>query len=113
MEKAETGSVGRALSLCGYGTQFASELEEGQRIVDAPINGRLVSPPKTDPRPNVVTPVTDAGIDDSFDPSTFDMEVVPEPNKDCPKCKRRMMISLYNDREWYCKNCKLNLPRQV
>jgi len=36
MEKAETGSIGRALALCGYGTQFAEELEEGERVVDAP-----------------------------------------------------------------------------
>lgn len=28
IEKAETGSVGRALAMCGYGTQFAPELEE-------------------------------------------------------------------------------------
>ena len=38
MEKAETGAVGRALLLCGYGTAFAaSDLDEGERIVDAPI----------------------------------------------------------------------------
>lgn len=36
-EKAETGAIGRALALCGYGTQFAHELEEGDRIVDAPL----------------------------------------------------------------------------
>jgi AraC-like DNA-binding protein len=37
LEKAETGSIGRALALCGYGTQFcADELDEGKRIVDAP-----------------------------------------------------------------------------
>lgn len=36
IEKAETGAVGRALALCGYGTQFAPELEEGDRIVDSP-----------------------------------------------------------------------------
>lgn len=37
MEKAETGSIGRALALLGYGTQFcADELDEGERIVDAP-----------------------------------------------------------------------------
>ena len=41
-EKAETGAIGRALALCGYGTLFAQELEEpitpaGEtRIVDAP-----------------------------------------------------------------------------
>ena len=37
LEKAETGAVGRALALCGYGTQFAPELNEAQRIVDAPV----------------------------------------------------------------------------
>lgn len=36
LEKAETGSVGRALALCGYGTQFAAELDEGERLADAP-----------------------------------------------------------------------------
>lgn len=37
LEKAETGAVGRALALLGYGTQFAGdELDEGERIVDAP-----------------------------------------------------------------------------
>lgn len=37
MEKAETGAIGRALALLGYGTQFcADELDEGDRIVDAP-----------------------------------------------------------------------------
>lgn len=35
-EKAETGAIGRALAVCGYGTQFAPELEEGERIVDTP-----------------------------------------------------------------------------
>lgn len=38
IEKAETGAIGRALALIGYGTQFcADELDEGERIVDAPV----------------------------------------------------------------------------
>ena len=38
LEKAETGAIGRALALCGYGTQFTGdELDEGKRIVDAPV----------------------------------------------------------------------------
>jgi len=37
LEKAETGAVGRALALCGYGTQFAPELAEANRIVDSPV----------------------------------------------------------------------------
>ena len=36
-EKAETGAVGRALAHCGFGTQFAPDLDEGERIVDSPI----------------------------------------------------------------------------
>ena len=37
-EKAETSAVGRALAMLGYGTQFAiSDLDEGDRIVDAPV----------------------------------------------------------------------------
>lgn len=41
MEKAETGAIGRALALIGYGTQFcADELDEGDRIVDAPVAKR-------------------------------------------------------------------------
>lgn len=36
-EKAETGAVGRALAMLGYGTQFAPELSEEHRIVDSPV----------------------------------------------------------------------------
>ena len=39
IEKAETKSIGRALAMLGYGTQFAgNELDEGERIVDSPID---------------------------------------------------------------------------
>jgi hypothetical protein len=44
LEKAETGSVGRALALCGYGTQFAPELEEGARLADSPYPMRNQEP---------------------------------------------------------------------
>lgn len=37
MEKAETGAIGRALALIGYGTQFAPEMDEEDRIVDSPV----------------------------------------------------------------------------
>jgi hypothetical protein len=37
IEKAETGSIGRALAALGYGTQFAPELDEAHRIVDSPV----------------------------------------------------------------------------
>jgi hypothetical protein len=44
LEKAETGAVGRALAMLGYGTQFAPELEEGDRIVDAPVRPAQPAP---------------------------------------------------------------------
>ena len=38
IEKAETGSVGRALALCGFGTQFSPDLDESSagRFADSP-----------------------------------------------------------------------------
>lgn len=37
VEKSETGACGRALAMCGFGTQFALELDEGtKRVVDSP-----------------------------------------------------------------------------
>ena len=38
IEKVETGAVGRALALCGFGTQFSPELDEvgGGRLADSP-----------------------------------------------------------------------------
>ena len=38
IEKAETGSVGRALALCGFGTQFSPDLDESAagRFADSP-----------------------------------------------------------------------------
>ncbi len=38
LEKAETGAIGRALAGLGFGTQFTGdELDEGERIADAPV----------------------------------------------------------------------------
>lgn len=45
IEKSEAGAIGRALSYCGYGTQFAPELDEEDRIVDAPVPPKVVIPP--------------------------------------------------------------------
>ena len=37
IEKAETGAIGRALAMAGFGTQFEPELDEGDRLADAPV----------------------------------------------------------------------------
>jgi hypothetical protein len=39
-EKASTKSLGRALLALGYGTAFAPEMDEGDRVVDAPVDTR-------------------------------------------------------------------------
>lgn len=42
IEKSETGAIGRALAMCGYGTQFcADDFNEGERLADAPRNVTL------------------------------------------------------------------------
>jgi hypothetical protein len=53
IEKAETGAIGRALALCGFGTQFTDELDEGERIVDSPI----LAPTKKNPQNGPVSPI--------------------------------------------------------
>ena len=67
MEKAETGAIGRALAYCGYGTQFcADELDEAERIVDAPIEAKA-SPKAAKPAAKVVKSVTNATPAPSFE----------------------------------------------
>lgn len=37
-EKAQTSAIGRALAMVGYGTQFAPDLDEGDRLADSPVS---------------------------------------------------------------------------
>jgi hypothetical protein len=37
IEKAETGAIGRALAMCGYGTLQAPEFDEQDRLANAPV----------------------------------------------------------------------------
>ncbi len=56
IEKAETGAIGRALALCGFGTQFcADDLDEGNRLADAPAS-RVTPTPFTAPVKPAVAP---------------------------------------------------------
>lgn len=58
-EKAETGAIGRALALIGYGTQFAvSDLDEGDRLADSP----LASPAKAS-KPAKEVPTVEATVE--------------------------------------------------
>ena len=83
-EKAETGACGRALAMLGLGTQHAlSDLDEGQRLADAPVQDTRVSPPVTSvsqPKPvanvaKATTPVLPALV----------TKESPEPDVDMPK----------------------------
>jgi hypothetical protein len=53
VEKAETGAVGRALALAGYGTQFAPDLDDasGPRRADSMVPGQASSPASGHRRP--------------------------------------------------------------
>lgn len=55
IEKAETKAIGRALAMLGYGTQFAPELDEEDRIVDSPVQRKNApEAPETPPEPVLV-----------------------------------------------------------
>lgn len=46
VEKAETGAIGRALAIAGFGTIYAlQDFDEGERIVDTPVTVRQQAEP--------------------------------------------------------------------
>ena len=48
IEKAETGAIGRALAMLGFGTQFTGdELDEGVRLADSPTSPAKKAPAST------------------------------------------------------------------
>lgn len=88
IEKAETGAIGRALALVGYGTQFCGdELDEGESIADAPVGGK-----KEEKKEN----------------KKVEAKVGDNPKCECGK---KMMVSKFNESEWYCFSCKNKKPR--
>lgn len=56
IEKAESGSIGRALAMCGFGTQFTEDLDEGIRIVDAPQDPMNAQKPRSNEIPDFTPP---------------------------------------------------------
>jgi hypothetical protein len=75
IEKAETGAIGRALAALGYGTQFAPELDEEHRIVDAPVTRGASTPAVNGRRPvTAMRPISNNGRvvaqDESHTPAT-------------------------------------------
>lgn len=76
-EKAETGAIGRAVTLLGFGTAFAlADLDEGSRIIDAPLERK----PVTTQEP--VTNVTNTeGLNSTPKKTTFRKPNVKEENQ--------------------------------
>lgn len=58
LEKAETGAVGRALGMLGYGTQFAPEFDEMAGQLEA----RVVDTPQAAPKSNAMTDLANLGL---------------------------------------------------
>ena len=53
LETAETGAIGRALALCGYGT-LSGDLDEGDQLADAPVE-RELEPQAVGPKPTSIS----------------------------------------------------------
>lgn len=92
IEKASTKSLGRALLGLGYGTAFAPEMDEGERVVDAPVERRAAAARKangsaaataTPPRRQTViretpaeAPVAEATVATSDEPPATEQQMV-------------------------------------
>ncbi len=88
LEKAETGAIGRALALCGYGTQFAPELSEGElaegrvAYADSPLPLRGESAP---PAEELVC----AECGRPLRRAQYDLSVTKFGRPLCPSCQRQ------------------------
>lgn len=85
IEKAETGSIGRALAMLGYGTQFVGEeFDEGHRIVDAPDEHRSQPAQRNQPKQS-----TEAE-QDAYKKRRVVVDAKPEPIDEAPATDQQM-----------------------
>jgi hypothetical protein len=71
LETAETGAIGRALALCGYGT-LSGDLDEGDELADAPVEKAPTSKPKTVSTNNASVASLVAALEEAKDKAAFD-----------------------------------------
>lgn len=119
MEKSETSAIGRALGLCGYGTQFAEDFDEEGRLADAPTTPRSLPNPTTQLREPVKLISESSGTHPAKIPqgSFQDFPLAEGPFPPSPKtgesfcdCGKKMMVSKYRPNELYCTGCKATRP---
>jgi hypothetical protein len=115
-EKAETGAIGRALAHCGYGTQFAPDLDEGERLADSPV--QRVSHPIANERGRGTT-VPVSGPPPATKPHIVPSEPVYGDNAIPQHCGEDMLVSKFCKDEatdyYYCaaykQGCKAKAGR--
>lgn len=78
IEKAETGAVGRALALVGYGTQFTNDFEEDTRLADSPVQAPVKNYAPVKPASTMPPPENDPNDRFPEDMPAFDEIVEPQ-----------------------------------
>jgi hypothetical protein len=115
-EKASTKSLGRALLALGYGTAFAPEMDEGERVVDTPVERRRATAasrgnaaatqtaPASATAPTAPAPAKPAATRGSDEPVASEQQLVsirklcvalgkPEPDASLSYAEARQLIS--------------------
>ena len=104
-EKASTKSLGRALAMLGYGTQFAAEMDEGERVVDSPVERRATPnskiAPTRAPQPQQTAQTRNAPAGTSATPAAsqrVSTQDAPKPDPDAPAtAEQRERMRKYRD----------------
>jgi hypothetical protein len=95
-EKAETAAIGRALALLGFGTQFAlSDLEEGNRLADSPLESTKKEVSKATPVQKTIPTEKVETKEENSDPTPE----VPKKNS-FRKPKTTPVITPAQEEEW-------------
>lgn len=81
LEKAETGAIGRALAVAGFGTQFAPELTEGEYVVDMPHPSKVAEQP--------AQPMVCADCGTPLKKAQYDLSMGKFKRPLCPSCQRK------------------------
>jgi hypothetical protein len=98
-EKASTKSLGRALLALGYGTAFAPEMDEGDRIVDSPVERKPqpAQPPQQRPftaNPPVIRPAVDESLSKTVASAEEQTKLVEELRKAGHDTQRKAAVVL-------------------